>query len=699
MTRAPLYINSIRNQLLQMLMLISAITLLTTTSAFVFKEAVNIVQEQRAELSSLADIIAKNVSSSLIFDDPQSAMETMAALKIRKNILAAYVIDSNGRIFARYTAPDLAPDSLSLEQLPANAPPGQIRRIQRTLSESSGSFLNLSRSINWVYPIINDNQALGTVILHGDKMHLVEQLAATLVTALVILLVVGTMAYLLSARLQQVISEPILRLAQAMQQVTDSKDFSIRAETNEKSEIGQLYYGFNQMLQEIEERDLVLQQRQEHLQQLAHYDTLTGLPNRALFYDRFTQALRYAQRHKMSVALFFIDLDHFKDINDTLGHRIGDLLLREASSRMNEIVRDSDTLARLGGDEFTVFAQNISNRDNAAILAQKLREVLEPAFTLENHTVYISASIGITLFPDDGENVDDLLINADVAMYHAKEAGKNTYRHFDLAMNQQASERMTLLGDLRNALARGEFVLQYQPKIDIATDRVNGVEALIRWNHPEFGLIPPGRFIPLAEEIGTIVPISEWVLGEACQQARIWQLQGGPPVCVAVNLSAFHFKRHTVVEAVRSALNNAGIPGSLLEVELTESLLMQNNQYTIAALNELKELGLTLSIDDFGTGYSSLSYLQRFPIDQIKIDRSFIWSMSYNDDDRAIVSAIIAMGKSLRMKVVAEGVETEEQYQYLQAQGCDTVQGYLLSKPVSAERLGELLNQHHLRAA
>lgn len=696
--RVLLQTHSIRRQLLLVLMFISAITLLATTSAFVIKESFTIVQEQRDELSSLADIIAKNTVTSLIFDDPQSARETMEALKIRKNILAAYVIDGKGRIFARYIATDPASTNLPLEQLAGSPSPQQLQTVLGALRQRSGAFLNLSRFTSWVHPIINDQQLVGTVVLHSDKKRLFTELSSTLVTALLILLAVGTMVYLLSARLQRVISDPILKLSGMMQRVSDTKDYSLRATTDETTEIGQLFKGFNQMLEEIEERDLVLQQRQEHLQQLAHYDTLTNLPNRALFFDRLTQALHYAQRNKQAVALFFIDLDHFKEINDTLGHRIGDLLLHQVAERMGQIVRECDTVARLGGDEFTFFAQNIGNKNNASLLAKKLLETLEPGFMLEDHTVYISASIGITLYPNDGENIDELLINADVAMYHAKEAGKNTYHHFDLGMNQRASERMSLQTDLRNALYRGEFVLHYQPKVNIATGKINGVEALIRWNHPEQGLMLPSRFIPLAEESGIIVPISEWVLKNACQQAKRWQQQGYTWVSVAVNLSAFHFKRHSVVEAIRTALTDADLPARMLEVELTESLLLHNNLYTIEALNELKKLGLTISIDDFGTGYSSLSYLQRFPIDLIKIDRSFIWSMGQNEDDRAIVAAIIAMAKSLRMKVVAEGVETEEQFEFLQHQGCHAVQGFLLSKPLPAEELTVFLNQRNLRA-
>ena len=695
--RELLQTHSIRRQLLLMLMLISSVTLISTTGAFVIKEAISMVKEQRAELTSLADILAKNTVASLTFDDPLSATETLAALKIRKNILAAYLIDTNGRIFSRYIAPELDLARLPPELAPFNAHPEQLMSLLEAIQQERDTLAALSDFTGLVHPIYNDNQQIGTLLLLGDRQRLWNDFFESMGTALLILLVVGTMAYLLSARLQQLISEPILKLSRMMQTVTATKDFSLRATTGEQTEIGQLFAGFNRMLGEIEERDLALQQRQEHLQQLAHFDTLTSLPNRMLFYDRFTQALYYAQRNNKKVALFFIDLDHFKDINDSLGHRIGDLLLREVSSRMSEVVRDCDTLARLGGDEFTIFAQNIDNRENADLMAQKLLDVLEPPFKVESHTIYVSASIGITLFPDDGDQVDELLINADVAMYNAKGAGKNTYRQFCVEMNHHNSERMLLQGHLRTALAHNEFVLHYQPKLDIATGRINGVEALVRWNHPELGLVQPGRFIGLAEESGMIVPLSEWVLKTACQQARDWHLLGIAKFSVAVNLSASHFKRHTVVEAVRDALEISGLPGKLLEVELTESLLMHNNQYTIEALHELKKLGLTISIDDFGTGYSSLSYLQRFPIDLIKIDRSFIWSMGHNENDRAIVTAIIAMAKSLRMRVIAEGVETEEQYQFLQEQGCHGVQGYLLSRPVPAEELTLLLQQQQLR--
>jgi diguanylate cyclase (GGDEF)-like protein len=389
----------------------------------------------------------------------------------------------------------------------------------------------------------------------------------------------------------------------------------------------------------------------------------------------------------------FIDLDHFKDINDSFGHRSGDLLLTMVANRLSDILRECDSLARLGGDEFTIFIQDIASRANGALVARKIHDAFEAPFTLEEKDVFLGCSIGITLFPDDGENIDDLLMHADIAMYHAKDAGKNTFRFFEQEMNHESVERLALQSDLRQALKRGEFLLLYQPKLDIQSNKITGFEALIRWQHPRLGLLSPIRFIAMAEQNGTILPISDWVLQQACRQAMSWQEQGLGPFTMAVNVSASHFKRHTIVASVRQALEFSGLDPSLLELELTETTLLQNNQSTLDTLWELKQLGVFLSIDDFGTGYSSLSYLHRFPIDSMKIDRSFVCNMAESEDDLAIVTAIIAMGKSLRVQVIAEGVETHRQLELLRELGCHVIQGHLVSKALAADELTALLGR------
>lgn len=682
---------SIRGKLTLIMMITCGATLLVATGTFFAKEATGLFREQHSEMEALANIIGTNVSSALLFDDQKAADETIAPLRIRHNMLAAYVFDGNGRLFSRYVAAGQALESFPLELPSARTQAGDYRAELHKLMAENGKSYNFKEYASLVVPIRSDQLEIGTLVLLADNRLLFRQLGATLGTAVLITLGAFGLAWLISSRLQKVISQPILQLAVSMQNVSESKDFSIRVIRTSDDEIGELITGFNQMLGEIEDRNQALIQRQEHLHQLAHFDPLTGLPNRTLFYDRLSQALYYAKRHQKSLSVLFIDLDHFKDINDSFGHRSGDLLLTLVANRLSKVMRDCDTLARLGGDEFTIFAQDIGSRSNTKVLAQKILDMLEAPFTLEEKDVFVSCSIGITTFPDDGKGVDELLMHADIAMYRAKEAGKNTFRFFEWEMDQESSERMTLKTDLRHALHRGEFLLHYQPKMDIQSNRIIGFEALIRWHHPRLGLLSPNTFIPMAEQSGLILPLSDWVLQQACHQARIWQEQGLGPFSMAVNLSAAHFKRNTVSESVQQALNLSGLDPALLELELTESILFQNTQSTIDTLQELKRLGVSLSIDDFGTGYSSLSYLHRFPIDSLKIDRSFVCSMGDSDDNLAIVTAIIAMARSLRLQVIAEGVETESQMALLRERGCHVIQGYLLSKPLPAEELTALL--------
>lgn len=421
------------------------------------------------------------------------------------------------------------------------------------------------------------------------------------------------------------------------------------------------------------------------IQYLAHFDSLTGLPNRALLHDRLKQALAAASRHKKKLSLLFLDLDHFKNINDSLGHDTGDLLLQAVGERLQKCVREGDTVSRLGGDEFVIVLLDIQASGNAAFVAQKIIDELAAPFSLGEHMLYVTSSIGISLYPEDGRNSDLLIRNADSAMYSAKTEGRNGYRFFTQDMNEHALARLALGSDLRQALTLGEFRLHYQPQVSPETGKIIGMEALIRWLHPVRGMVSPVDFIPLAEELGLIVTIGDWVLREACRQNRAWQVQGLPPVPVAVNLSALQFLQHNLPEKIRAILEETGLDPRYLELELTESTFMHDAEQTIAMLHALKAMGLQLAIDDFGTGYSSLSYLKRFPIDKLKIDQSFVRHLASDPDDAAIARTIISMGHSLRLEVIAEGVETAEQLAFLETEGCDQIQGYYFSKPLAAE--------------
>ena len=435
-------------------------------------------------------------------------------------------------------------------------------------------------------------------------------------------------------------------------------------------------------------------QAEERVRHLAHSDALTGLPNRVLLLDRLSQAMANANRHGRRLALLFIDLDRFKNINDSLGHFVGDKLLQEVAERLIRCVRHMDTVSRQGGDEFIILLSEIENADVVADIAEKLLAVVAAPYVIDGHGLSVTHSIGISIYPDDGENLETIIKKADTAMYKAKERGRNNYQFFTQEMSDSAIDRLSLENDLRRALENDEFELHYQPQIDLQTGEITGVEALIRWRHPDRGRLWPEHFIGLAEDSGLIVPIGKWVLRTACQQTRAWQMAGLSAVPVAVNLSAVQFRHRSFLQDVADTLQESELAPHNLKFELTESVLMPGADTTIVLLHALKNMGVQLSIDDFGTGYSSLNYLKRFPIDALKIDRTFVSDIPTDIDDAAITHAIISMGHSLRLRVVAEGVETEEQLKFLRAQECDEAQGNYISMPLPAAEIEAMLRQH-----
>jgi diguanylate cyclase (GGDEF)-like protein/PAS domain S-box-containing protein len=453
-------------------------------------------------------------------------------------------------------------------------------------------------------------------------------------------------------------------------------------------------------LQDITER----RQAEEQIRYLAYYDTLTGLPNRQAFIRDLQKALEIAKRHNRLLAVIVLDLDNFKRINDTLGHAMGDFLLKAVAERLVNGIRCADyvarnlaevdtNVARLGGDEFTMLLTEVQHIRDAAAVAQRLQEIVSQPLHMAGNDVVVTPSMGIAVFPHDGQDVDQLLKNADMAMYHAKESGRNIHQFYSESMNVRALERLSLESRLRKALEQEEFLLYYQPQLDLRSNRITGVEALIRWQNPKMGLVSPADFIPLAEETGLIVAIGEWALYTACAQVKTWLNAGLPPLEMAVNLSSVQFRQSKLTDTIERALRSANLDPRHLKLELTESMIMHQAQDTIATLHQFKEMGVGLSVDDFGTGYSSLSYLKRFPLDTLKIDRSFVKDITSDPDDAAITNAIIAMAHSLNLSVVAEGVETQPQLELLRVNGCDTIQGYLLSKPLPADALVTLLQQ------
>lgn len=431
---------------------------------------------------------------------------------------------------------------------------------------------------------------------------------------------------------------------------------------------------------------------EEQVRRLAHYDPLTGQPNRFLLQERLQHALIQAQRDKNKVGVLFVDLDHFKWVNDTLGHACGDQLLQKVAIKMQECVRQGDTVARFGGDEFVIILYGFSSDDEPLHFAQRFLEVLSQPVTLEGIEVFNSASIGIAIYPMDGVDGETLIRNADTAMYSAKEHGRNTYQFYSEEMNERVLAKLGMEVRMRRALKENEFFLEYQPQLDLKSRKICGFEALVRWQDPEMGLIQPNDFITLAEDCGLIYPLGEWVLSTACRQAKSWQEQGFPPVRMAVNVSSTQFRRHDFIEMVEDKLQRSGLAPEWLEIELTESLIMENLQQGLERLTDLKVRNIKLAIDDFGTGYSSLLYLKHFPFDRIKVAQEFVRDIPGDQDDVAIVEAIFAIANSLNLEVIAEGVETRKQFDYLSACDCREIQGYYFSRPQPADKLSSLMH-------
>ena len=470
-------------------------------------------------------------------------------------------------------------------------------------------------------------------------------------------------------------------------------------------EIGTLATAFEAMAGSLRKSD-------EQIRYVAYHDTLTGLPNRAMFQEYLNHVIAHAHRNRKQFSLLFLDVDDFKRINDTLGHETGDLLLQEVTERLSNCLRDTDYvarlggfdepdefLARLGGDEFIILLPDISDQHAPGALAHRLIEALSQPFFMSEHEFYVSASIGITLYPVDGEEGAELIKNADIAMYHAKEQGKNNYQYYLESMNALAHERLSLEHKLRRALENNELCLHYQPQVEAASGRIVGVEALLRWFDPDQGLIPPDVFIPVAENSGLILPIGEWVINEACRQNKAWQKAGLEKIVVSVNISGIQFARQNVPEVIEAALQKSRLLPAFLETEITESVIMDQPERAVEQLSAIKDLGISIALDDFGTGYSSFSYLHRFPIDTLKIDRSFISDICKKTEHAEIVAAIIAMSHILKLRVVAEGIEDEDQLDLLVARDCDIIQGYLFSRPLPAEEVTQLLARPTLRTA
>jgi len=645
--------------------------LLAATSMVYYRE--ELVRDVRAE----AEIIAENSAAAVVFEDAKSAREILQALRLAPAIEEASLNSGDGRQLATFRR---RPDA-------GNVPPLAPGRLG----------LTEWNVIDLYHPILVNGEPRGMVHIRASLrpvyVRVVELLEMVWVVGLVSLLI----SFIILARLHRSITGPLARLVGLMKTVSSRRDYALRAEVEGRDEIGDLAGGFNRMLEVIQNHQQELAQEliarratEARLVQLAHFDPVTQLPSRNFFNQHLRSAIARASRGPHRVALMFIDVDNFKIVNDTLGHDLGDRLLKAIAGRLSAALRGGDVVCRFGGDEFAIVLEQLAGREDAKRAADRLMQSLKAAIRVDEHEMYVSASGGIALCPGDATDIQILLRQADTAMYHAKDAGKSTYRFFTDEMRLRAEKRLTIENSLRRALERGEFTLHYQPLIDLADCRITGVEALLRWRHPELGLVGPTEFVGIAEDNGLIIQIGEWVLAEACAQARVWK-DLGLPVCVAINVGSRQCSDAGLVSAVRGALARNSLAPESLTIELTESTLVDSSEPTRQRLMDLDALGVRLAIDDFGTGYSSMSYLRRLPFRVLKIDRSLVQGVPGDHDGESIVEAIVAMARSLDLSVVAEGVETREQVEHLTRHTPISAQGYFFGGPMPPQAMADLL--------
>jgi diguanylate cyclase (GGDEF)-like protein len=625
-----------------------------------------------------ATMAGENLSAAMAFADAEAARDILAALRLAPDVEAAAAYDAGGRPFVSFVRDGAAPAAKA-------APP-----------DAPDVTMNL-RTISVVRPIQVGSKRLGTVLVRSSVHSVVRQLGLYLALALPVMLALLGVSYLVLSRLQRFVTDPILALSAVSEQISRQGDYSLRARVSPAADIGMLALTFNGMLERIQKRERELEAEinerkriEVKLDRLAHYDSVTQLTNRHFFNERLEAVIARSRKFDERTILMFIDLDNFKTVNDTLGHDIGDELLRLVSRRLSDTLRFGDVISRIGGDEFGIILENVGQVNVASMLAEKCLAKLADPIRIHGHDIHIGASIGISVYPDDADDMHALLKYADTAMYYAKNGGKNAWRTFTPSMQDDARKRFQLDNNLRRALERDEFVLHYQPQVDLQSGAIVGVEALIRWVHPELGMVSPIDFIPVAEDSGVIVQIGEWVLREACRDLKGWHAHGHR-LRAAVNLSGRQLQEAGLVPAVLATLREAGVDPCWIELELTESMLMDASPDIVERLHLLAHAGIQLAIDDFGTGYSSMSYLKTFPVHALKVDRSFVRGLPHNPEDAAITRAVIAMTRSLRMEVVAEGIETQEQSDFLRANGCDKAQGYLYGRPCPAAQIAQML--------
>ncbi|WP_432459599.1 putative bifunctional diguanylate cyclase/phosphodiesterase [Agarivorans sp. QJM3NY_25] len=660
-------------KLLFILMSMAVFSTLMVAGVFSAYELVSAKREQQQGLQNLANIIAPNVTAALLFDDQESMHELIKPLLLRKDVVKAEIFDSQQQLIASVVSPV---DSVALEQQP-----GAIIRTSSLL--------------------VMDGQIYGELSLSANQSYIEQRIIFYGQFLVVLLLITFGLSWFFSLFLQRGFLRPLLHLTDVAERVTSSNDYSLRAQQSSGDEVANLTECFNSMLETIEARDRKLETQvkvrtqelesvNNQLLEYAYTDGLTSLPNRRYFYEKIQGLVK----SNVSFSIVFIDLDGFKEINDTLGHDYGDILLGQAGQRILRCVREQDTVARLGGDEFTIVIEGVSNKERITGIAETVLEGLAKRFNIKHEAVYVSGSIGITFYPQDGDSVEQLVKHADQAMYVSKSRGRNCYQFFSSEMQIEAQQKRKLLEELRTGINEQQFELYFQPIVAVSTtgntERVSKAEALLRWNHPERGLISPGEFIAAAEDSGLIRELSAWVMHETVATISLWRQQGYLPIQISVNTSPSQFDDGGIwIDDWLREVRAYELPEHSIMIEITENVLMKTNASIKQQLTLLHQQGIDVAIDDFGVGYSSLAYLQQLDIDLLKIDRSFIQHLENNKDSAALVKGIITMAHHLDLKVVAEGVESELQRQYIADVGCDYGQGYFMSRPLPKQAFYE----------
>ena len=666
------------------IILINAFSLLIASSLYLSNNVSSTKELLEQQMNATAEIIAGNITSSLLFHDALAAQDQLSTLITDDSILYASIYDDNKAFFANF-------DSTAHFQRP------DFGKYQIGLQETD-------KHINLVKEIFYDGEVIGYLLMIKDAKILNDQKTGhTLITASVFMMSL-LFAWFLSMQLQRWLSRPLKNLVGIIEDITSSKDYSQRLVSSSKDEIGKLMQVFNTMLEAVKERDDKLKAHGEELEDLvnlktrqlhqrSNYDLLTKLPNRNFLIEQLEHQIQLAKETQEKIAVLFLDLDRFKIINDNLGHSVGDHVLKIAAERLSNVVSSSDNVARWGGDEFVIFLRNISNQSEIEAIAKNITLALEEVIHLGGQQFHISTSIGISLFPYNGKDVFSLIKHADVSMSRAKEKGAGHYVFYSADMDNGSVDRLSMETKLRRAIDNQEMNLVYQPKINIQKNTLCGVEALIRWHDPELGNVPPSQFIPLAEEIGLINKIGEFVIRTACQQHASWRAMGLDPVRIAINLSPSHLSEPKIVEHVLKEMDFYKVEPEHLELEITEETFLDSSEQCKKNLALFHKFGLRISIDDFGTGYSCLSYLLDLPVTTLKIDGSFVRKLGTQPENDGIVNAIMMLGHGLGLQVVAECVETEAQLAFLQENGCDVIQGFYFSKPLKADQLVDYMHR------